>query len=136
MFCDGPLRHGLHWQQSRGNILHIPANTIVIPVVNNSGKVIADALQQGIFMFGEQVKFVITGNSPHLIQCSHCHQLGHPSCSPRCKLHPAAVKCYQYSRSHHSDHHDYKCKGMHCMLGPCNCKPKCLLCGTMSHVTF
>ena len=84
-------------------------------------------------MFGKPVKFVVTGDSPRLIQCRRCHMLGHPTRSPLCKLHPAAARCYRCGGSHHSDHHDYECKGAHRTPGRCNCTPKCLLCGNTGH---
>ena len=122
-----------HWQQSPSNILCLPASTVFIPIVDTMDMVIKVASQQGVFMLGKQVKFVVTGDSPRLIQCSHCHLLGHPTRSPLCKLHPAAVKCYHCGGAHHSNHHDYECKGTHRTPGRCNCKPKCLLCRNMGH---
>ena len=122
-----------HWQQNPTNILCMPAGTVLIPIVDTTDTVIRTASQQGVFMFGKQVKFVVTGDSPRLIQCSRCHMLGHPTRSPLCKLHPVAVKCYCCRGSHHSEHHDYECKGTHCTPGRCNCTPKCLLCGNTGH---
>ena len=122
-----------HWQQNPTNILRVPSGTVLIPIVDTTDTVIKTAAQQGIFMFGQPVKFVVTGDSPRLIQCGRCHLLGHPTRSPLCKLHPAAAKCYRCGGNHHSDHHDYECKGAHRTPGRCNCTPKCLLCGNIGH---
>ena len=122
-----------HWQQNPANILRVPTGTVLIPIVDTTDTVIKATAQQGIFMFGKPVKFVVTGDSPRLIQCGRCHMLGHPTRSPLCKLHPAAAKCYRCGGGHHSDHHDYECKGAHRTPGRCNCTPKCLLCGKTGH---
>ena len=122
-----------HWQQNPANILRAPTGTVLIPIVDTTDTVIKTAAQQGVFMFGKQAKFVVTGDSPRLIQCGRCHMLGHPTRSPLCKLHPAAAKCYRCGGNHHSDHHDYECKGPHRTPGRCNCTPKCLLCGNTGH---
>ena len=122
-----------HWQQNPANILRVPFGTVLIPIVDTTDTVIKAATQQGVFMFGKQAKFVVTGDSPRLIQCGRCHMLGHPTRSPLCKLHPAAAKCYRCGGNHHSDHHDYECKGAHRTPGRCNCTPKCLLCGNTGH---
>ena len=122
-----------HWQQNPTNILRVPTGTVLIPIVDTTDTVIKAAAQQGVFMFGKPVKFVVTGDSPRLIQCRRCHMLGHPTRSPLCKLHPAAAKCYRCGGGHHSDHHDYECKGAHRTPGRCNCTPKCLLCGNTGH---
>ena len=122
-----------HWQQNPTNILRVPFGTVLIPIVDTTDTVIKTAAQQGVFMFGKPVKFVVTGDSLRLIQCGLCHLLGHPTRSPLCKLHPAAAKCYRCGGNHHSDHHDYECKGAHRTPGRCNCTPKCLLCGNTGH---
>ena len=122
-----------HWQQNPTNILRVPFATVLIPIVDTTDTVTKTAAQQGVFMFGKQAKFVVTGDSPRLIQCRRCHMLGHPTRSPLCKLHPAAAKCYRCGGSHHSDHHDYECKGTHRTPGRCNCTPKCILCGNTGH---
>ena len=122
-----------HWQQNPTNILRAPTGMVLIPKVDTTDTVIKTAAQQGVFMFGKQVKFVVTGDSPRLIQCRRCHMLGHPTRSPLCKLHPAAAKCYRCGGNHHSDHHNYECKGQHRTPGRCNCTPKCLLCGNTGH---
>ena len=136
--CNPPLATALfgmapHWQQNPTNILHIPTGTVLIPIVDTTDTVIKTAAQQGVFMFGKQVKFVVTGDSPRLIQCRRCHMLSHPMRSPLCKLHPAAATCYRCGGNHHSDQHDYECKGQHRTLSQCNCTPKCLLCGNTGH---
>ena len=122
-----------HWQQNPSNILCLPTGTVLIPIVDTADTVIKLTSQQGVFMFGKQVKFVVTGNSPRLIQCRRCHMLSHPTRSPLCKLHPAAAKCYRCGGNHHLDHHDYECKGTHRTPGWCNCTPKCILCGNTGH---
>lgn len=122
-----------HWQQNPTNILCMPTGTVLIPIVDTTDTIIKSTMQQGVFMYGKQVKFVVMGNSPRLIQCGRCHLLSHPTRSPLCKLHPAATKCYRCGGNHHSDHHDYECKGAHRTPGRCNCTPKCLLCGNTGH---
>jgi hypothetical protein len=49
-------------------------------------------------MFGRQIKFVVVGDRPALIQCGRCHLLGHNTRSPLCKTPPHAVKLLQVRR--------------------------------------
>ena len=116
LHCNPCFAHALfgmqpHWQQMLANILHIPTVMVIVPLVDPTDSFVLNTSNQGVFMFGKRVKFVVSGNSPHLIQCGWCYQLGHPSHTPLCKLHPGVIKCYHCRGSHHSPNHDYKCNG-------------------------
>jgi hypothetical protein len=84
-------------------------------------------------MFGRQVKFVRAGDSPSLVQCSRCHQVGHYFSSPKCRLPLGQNKCFRCRGPHHSDNHDFKCTGTHAVQGVCNCPKKCILCKGNGH---
>jgi hypothetical protein len=90
---------------------------------------------EGVCMFGRQVKFVRAGDSPSLVQCSRCHQVGHYFSSPKCRLVPGANKCFRCGGPHHSDNHDFECTGTHAVQGVCNCPAKCILCKGAGHTT-
>jgi hypothetical protein len=91
------------------------------------------AAAEGVRMFGRQVKFVHAGDSPSLVQCSRCHQVGHYFSSPKCRLAPSANKCFHCGGPHHSDNHNFECNGTHAVQGVCNCPVKCILCKGVGH---
>jgi hypothetical protein len=84
-------------------------------------------------MFGRQVKFVCAGDSPLLVQCSRCHQVGHYFSSPKCRLPPGDNKCFRCGGPHHSDNHNFECNSPHTVQGVCNCPKKCILCKGIGH---
>ena len=73
-------------------------------------------------------------DKPPLVQCSHCHALGHPKSSKACPLSKDSVKCLFCGGAHKSEEHDQKCLGNHVVAGICNCKHyKCLNCHKPGH---
>ncbi|KAH9019549.1 hypothetical protein EDB85DRAFT_1896590 [Lactarius pseudohatsudake] len=69
--CSAP-----RWQIEPVKI-HSETATVLIAYADPKGEVTRQALTEGIWMFGSQVKFVRAGNKPTLIQCGRCHELGH-----------------------------------------------------------
>ncbi|KAN0135120.1 hypothetical protein V8E53_007011, partial [Lactarius tabidus] len=122
-----------HWQ---GNPLTSDKafSTVLAAIINNDNSACQVALTHGVRMFGAQVKFLQCGDNPTLQQCGRCHQLGHYSNLPRCKLPKGAVKCYRCGGSHDGRDHDYDCNARtHKMVGKCDCTLKCLLCKKVGH---
>ena len=122
-----------HWQPTQNLLAAYTIGMILVPVIDPQHTRVSQMIAQGLHMFGKRVKVVNAGDAPRMIQCGRCHLLGHATRSPLCKLHPAAVKCHRCGGPHHSQNHDYECKGAHRTPGKCNCKPKCLLCGQVGH---
>jgi hypothetical protein len=69
-----------------------------------------------------------------LVQCSHCHSLGHIRTSRACPLGKDSVKCYICRGSHQSEVHNQKCNWRHAVAGICDCAHfKCLNCHKTGH---
>ncbi|KAH9023458.1 hypothetical protein EDB84DRAFT_1617424 [Lactarius hengduanensis] len=125
--CSAP-----RWQIEPAKIMTETA-TVLIAYADPKGEVTRQALTEGIWMFGNQVKFVRAGNKPTLIQCGRCHELGHNRSSRLCKLPKNALRCHRCGGGHHSDQHDFECKAIHAVAGTCDCRLKCILCGKTGH---
>ncbi|KAN0135503.1 hypothetical protein V8E53_006782 [Lactarius tabidus] len=97
-----------HWQ---GNPLTSDKafSTVLAAIIDDDNSVCQAVLTHGVQMFGAQVKFLHCRDNPTLQQCGRCHQLGHYSNSPRCKLPKGALKCYQCGGNHNGRDHDYEC---------------------------
>jgi hypothetical protein len=122
-----------HFQGNPANFKQRTA-TVIAAISDPDNVRCQRASAEGVCMFGRQVKFVRAGDSPSLVQCSRCHQVGHYFTSPKCKLAPGVNKCFQCGRPHHSDNHDFECSGPHAVQGICNCPKKCILCKGSGHM--
>ena len=101
--------------------------------VDSNNTVAAQAMRDGVCMFGGRVKVVTSGDIPTLIQCGRCHKLGHRSnrCSLKAKGH---FKCLRCDGPHHTSLHDTNCKAKtHARTDVCDCKHKCILCKQAGH---
>jgi hypothetical protein len=123
----------VQWQQNPTAIMGDASATALMPIVDEDGSLVRNILNNNIHMFGRQVKFVVAGNWPVLIQCGQCHLLGHNTRSPLCKTPPHAVRCYKCGSPHQAQQHAFYCKGKHADARHCNCKLKCILCGNVGH---
>jgi hypothetical protein len=125
MFCINP-----HWQGNPANFRGRAA-TVIVAILDTYNSVCQRASSEGVCMFGRQVKFVHAGNSPSLVQCSQCHEIGHYYTSPKCTW--TASRCYRCGESHNVHDHDFECKKPHKTVRVCDCKPKCILCKGIGH---
>jgi hypothetical protein len=121
-----------HFQGNPSNFKQRTA-TVIAAISNPDNSRCQRAAGEGVCMFGRQVKFVRAGDSPSLVQCSRCHQIGHYFSSPKCRLPPGDNKCFRCGGPHHSDNHDFECSGTHAVQGVCNCPKKCILCKGSGH---
>jgi hypothetical protein len=121
-----------HFQGNPANFKQQTA-TIIAAISDPDNLRCQRAAAEGVCMFGRQVKFVRAGDSPSLVQCSRCHQVGHYFSSPKCRLPPGENKCFRCGGPHHSDNHDFECPGPHAVQGVCNCPKKCILCKGSGH---
>jgi hypothetical protein len=121
-----------HFQGNPANFKQRTA-TVIAAISDPDNSRCQRAAAEGVCMFGRQVKFVRAGESPSLVQCSRCHQVGHYFSSPKCRLPPGDNKCFRCSGGHHSDNHDFECAGPHAVQGVCNCPKKCILCKGNGH---
>jgi hypothetical protein len=121
-----------HFQGNPANF-KLRTATVIAAISDPDNSRCQRAAAEGVCMFGRQVKFVRAGDSPSLVQCSRCHQVGHYFSSPKCRLPPGDHKCFRCGGPHHSDNHDFKCTGPHSVQGVCNCPKKCILCKGNGH---
>ncbi|KAN0140925.1 hypothetical protein V8E53_001369 [Lactarius tabidus] len=125
----------VHWQHSPTAIMGDASAMALMPIVDEDRSLIRNIQANNIHMFGRQIKFVIVGNRPALIQCGRVHMLGHNTRSSLCKTPPHAVCCYKCGGPHHTQQHTFYCKGKHADARHCNCKLKCILCSNTGHHT-
>jgi hypothetical protein len=123
-----------HFQGNPANFKQ-PTATVIAAISDPDHSRCQRAAAEGVCMFGRQVKFVRAGDSPSLVQCSRCHQVGHYFSSPKCRLPPGENKCFRCGGPHHSDNHDFECTGTHAVQGVCNCPKKCILCKGSGHTS-
>jgi hypothetical protein len=121
-----------HFQGNPANFKQRTA-TVIAAISDPDNSRCQRAAAEGVCMFGRQVKFVRAGDSPSLVQCSRCHQVGHYFSSPKCRLPAGDNKCFRCGGPHHSDNHDFECAGPHAVQGICNCPKKCILCKGNGH---
>jgi hypothetical protein len=127
IFCAKP-----HWQ---GNLANFRTRTamIIAAILDTDNSICQRASSKGICMFGRQIKFVRASNSPSLVQCLRCHEVGHYYTSPKCRW--TTTQCYCCGGSHDACDHDFECKKPHKEVGICDCTPKCFLCKGSGHHT-
>jgi hypothetical protein len=119
-----------HWQ---GNMANFRGQTamVIAAILDADNAACQRASSEGVCMFGRRVKFVQAGDSPSLVQCSRCHEIGHYYTSPKCRW--TSSRCYRCGRNHDVHDHDFECKGVHKVVGVCDCVPKCILCKGSGH---
>src|SRR6266436_1179126 len=85
-------------------------------------------------LFGKEVSIEKWVDKPVLVQCSHCHTLGHIKSSRACPLSKDSVKCYRCGGAHLSELHNQRCQRKHAEAGICDCTHfKCLNCHHSGH---
>jgi hypothetical protein len=119
-----------HWQGNPANFRSCTA-TVIAAILDKDNSICQRASREGVCMFGRQIKFVRAGNSPSLVQCSQCHEIGHYYTSPKCRW--TTSRCYRCRGGHDTRDHDFKCKKTHKVIGVCDCTPKCILCKGSGH---
>ncbi|KAH9031227.1 hypothetical protein EDB85DRAFT_2241827 [Lactarius pseudohatsudake] len=120
-----------HWLNDITKI-ETDTSTVVFAYIDTTGKVAAQAMKEGVYMFNFGVKFVFAGDSPRPKQCGRCFEMGHLTNAPGCKWNGKnrCVRCY---KAHHHDDHNMHCTATHAAADRCDCKFPCLLCGKTGH---
>jgi hypothetical protein len=107
---------------------------ITFAISDPDGSITSTLLNGRAALFGKEVTIQRWVNKPALVQCSHCHELGHIKTSRACSLGKDSVRCYICGGSHHSDAHNQKCPRKHTIAGICDCRHfKCLNCHNTGH---
>ena len=101
--------------------------TVTFAISDPDGHTIEALLAGCSAMFGKEVTVQKWVEKPLLVQCSHCHSLGHNKTSKMCTLITNSVKCYICGAAHKSEDHNQKCPKKHAVAGICDCRHyKCL----------
>ena len=109
-------------------------STITFAISDPDGTITNKLLTGRAALFGKEVVVQRWIDKPALIQCSHCHALGHIRSSRSCTLARDSVKCYICGGAHTSDRHSQNCPKKHAVAGICDCKHyKCLNCHKPGH---
>jgi len=109
-------------------------STITFAISDPDGAITSALLRGRAALFGKEVIIQRWVDKPALVQCSHCHALGHIKTSRACPLGKDSVKCYICGGSHKSEIHDQKCPRKHAVAGICDCTHiKCLNCHKTGH---
>jgi hypothetical protein len=109
-------------------------STITFAISDPDGSITSTLLNGRAALFGKEVVIQKWIDKPALVQCSHCHALGHIRTSRACPLGKDSVKCYICGGSHQADEHDRRCTRKHAVAGLCDCKHfKCINCQKTGH---
>lgn len=109
-------------------------STITFAISDPDGTITSKLLAGRAAIFGKEVIIQRWVDKPALVQCSHCHALGHIKTSKSCTLARDSVKCHRCGGAHLSDRHDQSCPRKHMVAGICDCQHfKCLNCHKTGH---
>lgn len=109
-------------------------STVTFAISDPDGTISSAILNGRAALFGKEVTIQRWVEKPALVQCSHCHALGHIKTSRACPLGKDSDKCYRCGGSHKSEEHDKKCPRKHTIAGLCDCTHyKCLSCHNAGH---
>lgn len=109
-------------------------STITFAISDPDGSITNRLLSGRAALFGKEVEIQRWVEKPALVQCSHCHVLGHIKTSRACPLGKDSVRCYICGGSHRSETHDQNCRRNHAIAGICDCKHfKCINCHKTGH---
>ena len=109
-------------------------STITFAISDPDGAITSKLLTGRAALFGKEVAIQRWVDKPALVQCSHCHALGHIRSSRSCPLGRDSVKCHICGGAHPSDKHHQSCPQKHAVAGICDCKHfKCLNCHKTGH---
>src|SRR5882757_243734 len=84
-------------------------STITFAISDPDGTITNKLLTGRAALFGKEVIIQRWVDKPALVQCSHCHALGHIRSSRGCTLAKDSIKCYKCGGAHPSDKHHQSC---------------------------
>ena len=109
-------------------------STITFAISDPYGTITNKLLKGRTALFGKEVVIQRWIDKPVLVQCLHCHTLGHIKSSRACTLGKDSVKCYRCGGSHHTETHNQSCPRKHAVAGICDCRHfKCINCHNTGH---
>jgi hypothetical protein len=120
------------WLKQVGSI-ETDYSSITFAISDPDGTITNTLLNSRAALFGKEVSVQKWVDKPPLVQCSHCHTLGHNRASKACRLGKDSVKCFVCGGAHKGENHDKHCPRKHRFIGKCDCKYKCLNCQQPGH---
>ncbi|KAH9016248.1 hypothetical protein EDB84DRAFT_1236693, partial [Lactarius hengduanensis] len=117
-----------HWQGNVHSLANKAESSVKLAYVDESGALTERIITNGVFMFGRQIRFVVTGDTPVIVMCGRCHAIGHHTDSTACPLGTTGIRCARCGGSHHTDEHSAFCTNVHDKVGQCRCLFLCLNC--------
>jgi hypothetical protein len=109
-------------------------STLTFAISDPDGSITNTLMRGRAAIFGKEIVIKRWVDKPLLIQCSHCHALGHSKVFKACRLAKDSVKCHICGGAHKSEQHNQRCPRLHTVAGICDCKHfKCLNCQKTGH---
>jgi hypothetical protein len=109
-------------------------STLTFAISDPDGAITDTLLKGRAALFGKETVIKRWVDKPILVQCSHCHALGHTKASRACRLAKDSVRCHICGGAHNAEQHNQRCPRLHAVAGICDCKHfKCLNCLKTGH---
>jgi len=109
-------------------------STLTFAISDPGGAITESLLLGRAAIFGKEIVLKRWVDKPVLIQCSHCHRLGHSKVSKACRLSKDSVMCHICGGAHKSEQHNQRCPRIHAVAGICDCTHfKCINCMKTGH---
>jgi len=89
--------------------IELDYSMITFTISDPDGAITSKLLTGRVALFRKEVAIQRWVNKPALVQCSHCHALGHIRSSRSCPLERDSVKCHICGGAHPSDKHHQSC---------------------------
>jgi len=115
-----------HWLTARSEGAH--HGSISFAFLDKDGSCFQRLVRNPLFLFGNRTTKVCKYIScPVLLECSHCHWLGHTT--QHCSLPKTHLVCPICGQNHKEEEHTVKCPNVANHIGTaCSCPPVCINC--------
>jgi hypothetical protein len=110
-----------------------PFSSLSFAFLDPNGSITLIMSKSHLAMFGKVITFKRWLVRPPMLQCPHCHKLGHQGA--HCTLPKDALCCHLCGRNHQVAEHPLKCKHAknHSTPGKCDCQVACIICKEAGH---
>jgi hypothetical protein len=110
-----------------------PLSSFSFTFLDPDGSITQAMARSHLAMFGKAITFKKWQVRPPILQCSHCHKLGHQGL--HCQLPKDAWCCYLCGGNHCAGKHPQKCKRVsnHSTPDACDCPLECITCKEPGH---
>jgi hypothetical protein len=110
-----------------------PHSSVFFAFLDPDGSLTQGLARSHLAMFSKEITFKKWLTRPPLVQCAHCHKLGHQG--PLYTLPKEVLCCHLCGGNHRGLDHPYKCKqaDRHAKAGTYDCLIICLNCKELGH---